>query len=209
MASFPTTPIVDDFSGSLANWATLDGTGTVGAIVSGELSIETAPYHSAYHTVETFGPDSEVYCTVVTKPSADTGDIIMQCRMVSVGSSANDGYTIRYVRQAGTDQFRIGRIDNGVGTMLGEAILQELSNGDSFGLRIAGSILEGWYRSGSGAWVPLGTRTDTTYSGAGYLAVTGSTGLGTKLDNFGGGTSRAHVENLDFTSFPKPKMIGV
>jgi hypothetical protein len=60
---------------------------------------------------------------------------------------------------------------------------QELAVGDVLLLRVTGSTLEAWLRSGI-VWSRLGSVVDSTYSGAGYVGV-GIRGKTGRLDDFG------------------------
>jgi hypothetical protein len=134
-----------------------------------------------------FGVDQEMYITINTIPNVGSAISIIARGQDTGNVTTIDGYIVTYTRVAGTDTCNIQRLDNGVGTTLGSTISQEIAAGDSIGIQVRGSTIEGFYRSGSGAWVSLGTRTDTTYTAAGQLCVIGQ-GTTARLSNFGGGT---------------------
>ncbi|MEP7224815.1 MAG: hypothetical protein ABI783_07650 [Actinomycetota bacterium] len=76
----------------------------------------------------------------------------------------------------------IDRVDNG--TIVNRlTISQELAVGDVILLRVKGSTLEAWLRSGT-IWSRLGSVVDSTYAGAGYVGV-GIRGKTGRLDDFG------------------------
>lgn len=97
-----------------------------------------------------------------------------------------DGYYLS-IDSAGCS---IWRADNGSPTQLGSAFAFTVSSGDSLGLSVVGSTLTAYYKSGSGSWTTLGSRTDATYSAAGNLMII-ATDAGAVLDDFGGGTITA------------------
>lgn len=187
--------MIESFSGTMASWASADGIGTLGTIVSGQLSFDTGPYEDIYYIPSQYGPNVEVYVKVVTKPNAVSGDVTLDARIQTPGSAAIDCYAFQYKVSAGTDTFELLRIDNNSSTSLASAFTQELTSGDSMGLSITGNILEAWYKPGAGAWTSLGTATDGTYPNAGYLGLSGSSGLATVVDDFGGGTVGSLSDN--------------
>ena len=86
---------------------------------------------------------------------------------------------------AGTDQVLIERVDNGAIVNL-LTVNQELAAGDVFLLRVKGSTVEAWRNDGS-AWSRLGTTTDSTYAGVGFVGV-GMRGTTGRADDFGART---------------------
>jgi hypothetical protein len=79
------------------------------------------------------------------------------------------------------------RVDGGSSTTLGATAAQTVSVGDKLGIRAIGSTIEAWYYdSSAGTWSFLFSRTDSTYSSAGYIAMESR---GSALDDFGGGTA--------------------
>jgi hypothetical protein len=134
------------------------------------------------------GPDAEVYADVPTVTA--NNDFIYVMLRITQPNGGGNGYRVRVDKQSGTDVISIQRVDNATSTTLGATFSQEVSNGDAIGLRAVGTTLTAYYKPASGSWVALGSRTDSTYTTAGYigLGVYGSTG---RLDNFGGGTKVA------------------
>ena len=194
--AFPTTGILDDFdrADGTASFTGAGWTQQIEGANSGTLTISsnrvgvsangTGESSSAWHNAATY-TDCEVYCTVATKPGSGN-PTELYARLQSPGSSAVDGYVLYQWTDAGTDYFEVARIDNGAATVLGATMSQELSAGDSFGMSVIADVIEVWYKPAAGAWTSLGTRTDSTYSAAGYL------GLGlwfstVRVDDFGGG----------------------
>lgn len=126
--------------------------------------------------------NEESYFTVTTKP-ANGQTCGAYVRLKDVGSIATlDGYGLLASMAAGTDSIALQRIDNAVATTLGASVSQEISTSDILCIRISGSGIE-MERNGS----VVITRTDTTYTAAGYLgaAISDTTG---RIDNFGGGS---------------------
>ncbi len=198
--AFPTTGILDNFNRNnegpppSASWSAMYSGLTGGwEVVSNQCTVDSLGVAGAcanYWNQATYA-DSEVYTTIVTKP-ADTTYFILFARAVDVTGTTPDGYVLRLatVAGAGNDVVTFRRSDNAVQTQLGDAITQEVAAGNSFGLEIISDDLTAYLNTGS--WASIGTRTDATYSAAGYLCIT-TTSTATVLDNFGGGTVVAAV----------------
>jgi hypothetical protein len=185
--SFPTTPILDTFTGTdgtdlpaySANWADI---GLGAWEIQGNAATGTAGGINVQSWNHTYGPDSEVYGTISTKPP-DGGFMSMGLRQGS-----GNGYAVEVDPLAGTDNVLLLRIDSGVSTGLA-TFSQELTAGDGLGASMVGSLLTAWHRSGaSGAWTAVGSTTDTTYTAAGTLSITNFADTTVRLDNFGGGS---------------------
>lgn len=194
--TFPTTSVLDTFTGTngdnlpaySSNWVAAP-TGGQDLEIQGNAATGTgSPANNLNNWTTTFGPNSECYVTISTKPG-DNELVLLVARLVQETSLATvDGYCLRFQVLAGTDSLTLQRLDNGVQTSLGAAISQEISAGDSIGLNISGSTLQAYYKASGGSWGQVGTdRTDTTYSAAGKLALF-SSGTTVRIDGFGGGT---------------------
>lgn len=185
--AFPTTPILDTFNRADENPATGFTSVLNNIQVLSNQAGATSANHLVYYSASTYGPDSECLLDLPTKPPG-TSQCSVGARWVQVGSpSTLDGYSLVLTAAAGTDSFAIQRVDNGVGTTLGSAISQEVTNGDGMGIRCLGSVIYGFYRSGAGEWTELGNRSDSTYTAAGNIGLSGNSTT-TRYDNFGGGT---------------------
>lgn len=194
------TPVLDAFnraSGSLgAGWTSniLNDGAAAGQITTGAIESVTAGtggYDSGWWNATTFGPNAEAFVTVVAEPS---NDIALYLRVVSPGSSGVDGYQV--VFWAGADTLDIYRIDNTVQTLLGASQTGlALSAGDMVGAKIVGDTIT-CYRRSTGSWSTFGsTRSDSTYTAAGYVGFyiyEGGTRSGL-FDDFGGGTIASHA----------------
>ncbi len=186
--SGPTTSVLDDFNRSntgpppSTNWTTLfSGHKVVSNACVGNGSVDNI----SYWNVSTFGADCEAYRTISTKPP--NGNYIqLHLRFKDMTLGTTDGYVLSCIPQAGTDIWRIYRLDNSVLTQLGADITSELTAGDKMLFTAIGSTLEVWQYT-SGAWVSLGSRTDATYGAAGYIGI-GDYTTGCVSDDFGGGT---------------------
>lgn len=133
-----------------------------------------------------FAADQEAYATLSTVPPA--GSFVEMCVRV-IGEGA-DSVTFYLLAWNGTFGFQFFRKDSGASSFvqLGASVAFTLNDGDSTWLKITGSTLEGFYRIGAGAWVSVGTRTDTTYTTSGKIAMAISADT-TRVDNFGGGST--------------------
>lgn len=192
---FPVTSLLDDFNRAnegpppSSNWTNNFDAGTPGGfkVVSNQCTANSLPCES-YWSAAQFGPNMEVWATFAAVPT--TGSLGMYVRIQSAGTGSCDSYGIIAVKATGGptgDTVKIYRMDNAVHTQLGATITRAFAAGDSFGVRIIGSTIEAWYKASAGSWTLLGSRTDSTYSGNGYLGLMNATNAFT-LDDFGGGT---------------------
>jgi hypothetical protein len=177
----PLTPILDDFDrpdGDLgANWEVWDGEG---GIVDGALVSVNGEGMGASWLADTFGPDIEIYCDIVH---------------VGAGFSlqfTHDDVT-GYIVEVRDGFSKISRLDGdedvgGAQVLLGASIDVVFADGDACLLRRRGDQIELWKRHG-GTWTLVATRTDDTYTAAGYvLSVVLNDDSSETVDNFGGGT---------------------
>ena len=201
--AFPTTGVLDTFTGAdetpiATNWS--------GPIISGDLQLRRVSNQlahntsdtaggSSYYDLSTFGPNSECYITIPTFSSDDGASLHPWLRMANPGvAGATDGYLFEQSFFPATpDRLRIKRVDNDVGTQLGGNITAgEYGAGDSIGSEIIGSTLQHYRRPRGGSWGTYGTsRSDSTYSGAGYIGLSGfpaTVNSTMRFDDFGGGT---------------------
>lgn len=184
--AFPTTSVLDDFNradGSVgANWTLLDwisqGTTVVLTISSSQVAFSASGADGNWNPV-TFGPDSEVFITV----PAISVSIELYVRMANPGSTPNC-YRARF-RNA-SNSFFLYRADAGVSTQLGASVAGALANGDTAGVDIVGSNVSMYQKTG-GSWTTIMTRSDSTYTAAGYIGLYGN-GSADRGDDFGGGT---------------------
>ena len=128
-----------------------------------------------------YGPDTEVWARVTTLPGTNN-QLRLYARLQQPGTTTYDGYMLRTNQLTGADQVWIDRVDNGA-IVNRLTISQELAVGDVLLLRVRGSTLEAWRRSGA-TWSLLGSVVDSTYGGTGYVGV-GIRGKTGRLDDFG------------------------
>ncbi len=179
--AFPTTGILDNFNradGALgANWGRPYSNLLGEWAVSGNQCVAGALQNGAvanYWSAATFGADSEVYAIRIS------GGFSIALRLADVTGTSPDGY------YNDTSAGSINRLDNGATTQLGATFTGVTTNGNSAGFEAIGSTFKAYEKSG-GTWAELASRTDSTYSAAGYLWITCSL-QGNTLDDFGGGT---------------------
>jgi hypothetical protein len=194
--AFPTTGLLDDFNRAngllvTGNWSNdtfnFGATSNALTVNSNQATPENASYGEAYWNPTTFGPDSEVFVTYATA-AHNGGDWGVGLRATNPDSVNVDGYRCAVFQLAGNDEVKLYRVDNGVATQLGVTITQNFSVGDSFGAEMIGSTLQVYIKTG-GSWSSIGSRSDGTYTGAGYIGMyTFSTGANGRLDDFSGGT---------------------
>ena len=196
--AFPVNGIIDNFNRADESpltdggaWTRFDTTALPGTlkVVGNQCLLNAAATGSGYYRNPAMYIDAEVYCTIVTKP-ADTMTMELVVRLQGTVTTSPNGYKLRLVPAAGTDVITLRRMTAGVTTQLA-SFSQEVSNGDSLGLSVAGTVLTAWYRSGGGAWASLGTYDfsgdATKYTLQGFVGVTIWPNAGAVIDGFGGG----------------------
>jgi DNA uptake protein ComE-like DNA-binding protein len=199
---FPTTPVLDDFNRAnedpvAGNWAQFSITTGYGQhrLVSNTLRDNTATNAAwNYYSAATFGPDSEVFCTVANPPANGFGVTLLQ-RFVGVGGAESgiSGYTAYFGGTASNEiTFEITRFTGGVTVSLASAQPGlTWSAGDKIGFRSAGTELSAWVYK-AGAWLKVLAVADSTYLRTGSIGLStfDSNGSPTiQIDDFGGGTA--------------------
>jgi hypothetical protein len=165
----------------------LNGVATTGEqglrVSGGQLASVLASTASAWRGDRSYGPDGQVWARIPVLPGAGAG-ARLYARLQAPGSSAVDGYMLRFNQLAGTDQVLLVRLDNSALVTLATAN-EEIQTGDRLLLRLVGSSIEAWRQSAGGAWSRLAQANDSTYPAAGMigLALRGTSG---RLDDFGG-----------------------
>lgn len=170
----------------MTNWANLVGGLKV---VSNQCAGNAAGDNWSYIGALVYGiPDIDLYITVSTKPP-DTEPIAIYYFDYAV-----NGYAVSYTPVAGTDEWRISRLDAGVATVLGATITQELTAGDKIGIRRVHNSIGAWHHNGT-SWSELGSRSDSTYEEMRAnligLYLRGTTG---RLDDLSGAMPAASAE---------------
>lgn len=198
--AFPTTGVLETFTGSNgtsppnSNWSNgIDGGS--GIEIQGnqaDTAHVTNSYGGGWWNAAQFGPDVEAFVSVASK-SEENDQIGLAIRVQSPGNAGTwDGYVINWdSKLAATDEISVWVITNGSGTQLGATIMQEMAAGDKLGVEMIGNSLK-VYRYNGGTWTLLATRTDSTYTGAGFIGLNlrnaNATGGNMRADDFGGGT---------------------
>jgi hypothetical protein len=185
--AYPTTVVLDTFNRAntgpppSASWTTFGSTG--GLIISTNKCMGSdAGYNNAYWNATTY-TDAEVYATVSVK----SGTLGIYTRAQNISGDSVDCYLLEYVPVAVvTDNIYIGRLDDGVATVLGAVIELEVAAGDSIGMSTVGNTITVYHKPAAGEWTKLTTRNDPTYPNAGYIGafIQGITGA---WDDFCGG----------------------
>lgn len=192
--AFPTLGILDDFNRADEDPLAL---GWAGPIFSGERQLRISSNQAAPHSVDLYGnsywnssaigPDIECYCTLSSSWAAS--DRIIFYFRSTVGASVS-GYRVAFRNIAGDHLVFIERMDANVNTTLGATIdpADTFASGDKFGAEMIGNTINAYYKQGAGAWTSLGSRTDSTYTGTGYIGVALTTAGSLRVDDVGGGT---------------------
>lgn len=197
----PTTPVLDDFSGSLSKW-TGGITGTGDCQISSGVLVGLSGTDECYYSASTFGANQEVF---VTFPNAAShaNDVTMRvfaCLHDSIGTATVDSYGFRYRKVTGAgpnDVIQLFSMTNGSFTNIGSSYSAvEFSSNDRVAMIIDSSNyptsldIEVFLDTGSG-WASIISHTEST-----TVFDCSSTNTGAYLpdathqvDNFGGGTT--------------------
>jgi hypothetical protein len=176
---FPSTPVLDNFNranGPLgANWTGYEFPGAT--IISNRVDSNASSTGGRAWTAATFGPDCESYLTVADN-NGGTPTVAAGARLRQLGNLTTDGYIHQQVSGTSTIQ----RYDDGALTQIGASVTATFAAGDKIGITASSSTLTGYKNSGS-----IISRTDSTYSAAGYVSLECQQGS-TAVDDFGGGS---------------------
>lgn len=195
---FPTTGVLSTFTGAdgttpptgFSREPLNDGT-TGGFKIASNTALVVASveaYEMVWWPADTFGPDLEAWVDLAVAPGDAYFYLPFRITTPSDSASTADGYLLELIN-SGTLTFY--RVDNGVSTPIGSSqSVTGVSTGDALGVEAVGDTFQA-YKRVSGVWSTLGaTRTDSTYTGAGYIGfgVYDPSGSSAAFDNFGGGT---------------------
>lgn len=191
--AFPSTPIIDAFTRADENPLAAPW---LGQLISTEDQLQLVSNEAAVITAGTFGgsyttlcgPDCEAYATFTT---VDAGNRCEVYARVFIDGSGTDAYCVSQV--GGTWSLR--SVTNSTSAAIGATFVQAVASGDSMGIKVSGNTIEAWYKAAAGAWTLLATRTDSTWTNAGYLGLR-FFDLTYRADNFGGGTTVATGDTL-------------
>ena len=172
----------------------LFGSSARGLQVSGNKAQNSAVGASAdVYTASIFAADQEAWTPLLAiGGGVDSSGVLLR---ITDPTGTPQGYSTLAFKGSGIIQvYRINGDSNH--TQLGANISQTISNGDSIGASIIGSMITVYYKVGAGAWIPLDTRTDATYSSAGYLGLWADGGsIGSaQFSSFGGGAVNNVIE---------------
>lgn len=174
--AFPTTPILDDFSGTLGNWTTPSFGDQALTITAGEVTSSSATLYGTGVWTASFAEDQEVYYTI---PSA-AGHAILIARCTDNVNLTS--YVVAWVPSGGYD---ISRWNVGVETVL-KSGSSAYASGDKIGASVIGSTITIYKDTGAGF-----VFVDSTVDGS---PISGSSQIGASFENnsvtgddFGGG----------------------
>lgn len=190
--SFPTvTDLLDNFNRAnegpppSANWSTTDSPGL--SVVGNQAAPGASGGNATAWDATTFGPDSEAYATVAVSQAVDEY-MGLEARLADIITpGTRDGYGVYVVRRSGTDQWECYRLDNQIFTLLGATVTgPDVDPGDKIGIEIIGTTIKGYHFDGA-TWTEVLSRTDSTYTAAGFIGLHAD-GTVARWDDFHGGT---------------------
>lgn len=181
------TTLIDDFNrASLgASWTTGSWFGDSSlSIISSTLLGGASAWPGGFYNGATYGPDLDL---IIDLPTIG-GAMSVFARLDN--SNSPSGYQLH-------DNNGLYRLDTGTATLLGLGFDLGPNDGDKIGLEIIGDTLSARKYTG-GAWGVATSRTDATYSAAGYFGVEIGTNAG-RMDNLSGGTIGAAFYTINIT----------
>jgi hypothetical protein len=203
-AAFPTTPILDNFNRAdegpppSTDWISYDD--GLQVVSNQATAIDTEEYGWTEWIGDTFGPDVEVYFTIVTRQTNQFGLYISD---YGTDYEKDEGYAVFLFNISSTQMSAsITRSDGFSYTELGSSVSAfDFEDGDKIGFSRRGDDVILYKDVGSG-WEVVATRTDSTHTLTNASIVieqydAGSFGL--VIDDFGGGN--AVITNNNFFIF--------
>lgn len=196
--TFPTTPVLDSFDRANenplnTNWDVLKLGQSECRVVSNVVRAPSAAVGYSYWASNNFGPNTEVYATVVKRPVPGE-QIAFYVRLASPNSAAMQGYKVAFQRSATAFQCTIKIIrltGNNEIILLTHTDAEIWADNDQIGCSCIGTQIHVWHRPKDSVWRVIEGLTDTTYPNSGNLGIEISdlTNDGTALDEVGGGTA--------------------
>lgn len=211
--SFPTTPILDNFNRApegpppSASWITPEPGYFTGMSVSGNQCVSApAPSGAAWGTQ--FGPDCEVYATVITLGADAFINLYTRLNDTDFSATADFYYFLIGHDTGATYDWYIYKVIDTVQTQLNSGSFT-LNNGDSVGMSAIGDQIKAWHKPSAGSWTELGGATDSDIAGAGYIMIDWQ-GDGTlTFDDFGGGDVVGFTADFSGTPLSGPAPLTV
>lgn len=204
--NFATVGNGDDFTRAnenplAVNWMNFGGAGLAGGLklVSNQALGSTTGFCGSLWKREEYST-SEIFCQYAVASAGVAKILKLRLTSPTTGTfppadPAQNGYQIS-VDEISTDEWRITRIDNGVGTLLGAAVgATPIANGDQIGFEAVGSTITAYRKVGAGAWTAILSRVDATYP-IGYLGIV-TADPAVIMDNVGiGGATVGHMPDV-------------
>jgi len=179
LGTFPdSTVLIDDFNRSDedplsggGNWTSfhIDATSGVLKVISNEVARSTLSNGSSAYTALQCPADCDAYVTLVV-----VGTSRVFVRLNDLGNNG-DGYLSRGIS---SNNVNVYRVDDGTTTQLGATCSQTVAAEDELGVRAEGTNITSYLNN-----TAICTRSDATYSAAGYAGIQTSNS-GDRLDDF-------------------------
>lgn len=196
--AFPTTSVLDAFNradanpltGSWANYPRLN-TGRFQTLSNvarpGNLGITCAEHW----TGATYGPDTEVGCTITSLPTNVGERFELLLRANNPTLTTSQSYRMRVAKAASGYDWTIWFLDTATSTQISAAPTNTaLAVGDQIGFEAIGTTLTGYRKPSAGSWAQVLTDSHSTLSAAGYIAAAMNADAA-GIDDFFGGTVAA------------------
>jgi len=200
MSRFPTVAIIDAFttpaSGPMgASWSSDPLNESTGVLehYNTQCTISAGTVGSGYWSAEQFGPDCEVYVTLMMylgQTGEDVDTLSLLVRLQDPATVDVDGYEIKFRGGASNMDVKATRISTGI-ELGAEGSVPSLSTNDKLGVRIVGNIIIAYHWSvANSMWSVVGLWSDSNVPGAGYVGlelVTADNPHDVRVDDFGAG----------------------
>jgi hypothetical protein len=180
--AFPTTGLLDDFSGTLGGWTNPIFGASAVVISSGRLAGSAGGDNAACWTTNFASDDQEVYYEIPT----DTGNLLSLYLLIQDTDSSPTCYAMDVMGSLASDVLRMRRFNNGALTTLKTGTLSAAS-GDWIGADKVGSLISVYHKPSAGSWTLIDSVTDgSPLTGGGKIGLD-IEGTAMRVDNFGGG----------------------
>lgn len=183
---FPTTPILDTFTRADENplagiWTgPMEPGGDSLQLLSNQVATIGAVNFGGSYVSALAGADCEAYATIATNDAGNRSELYVRG---FTDINGLDGYCVSRVGSTWSIRRKINTGD----AQIGATATQAFSSGDSMGIAVYGTTLEGWYKPAAGAWTLVLSRSDSTYAAGGFIGIR-MFGTTYRVDDFGGGT---------------------
>lgn len=193
------TPILDTFTAANSTTLSANWTANVFAnafsswqIVSNQAEPATSGFSSNWWNATSFGAQQEAFVTVAAIGTA-TGVFSLFVRLTP--GASGQAYWLSF----DSAHVYIEKTLTGTTTTVLDTIAHTLVNGEIIGISASGTTITAWSNT-SGTWNNIGSVTDSSITGGGFIGIEDNNNTTIFLTNFGGGTYpvATSIPNVNF-----------